>query len=107
MSYPISIKGVVVRDKWELPGGRLDPGETPEQCVVRENTEETRWNVTTGPLLGCYPGSDGEPALSDEHTEIGLFTENEVTTLNIPEGYRHSITTWFGHLRTSTAPCHR
>jgi ADP-ribose pyrophosphatase YjhB (NUDIX family) len=49
--YPVSVKGVVVRDgrvlllrndraEWELPGGRLEPGETPPQCVVREIAEE-------------------------------------------------------------------
>jgi ADP-ribose pyrophosphatase len=26
---------------WELPAGRLDPGETPEQCAERELEEET------------------------------------------------------------------
>ena len=26
---------------WEIPAGRLDPGETPEQCAVRELEEET------------------------------------------------------------------
>ncbi|MEP6747537.1 MAG: NUDIX hydrolase [Bacteroidota bacterium] len=29
------------REKWDLPKGKLDPGETLEQCAVREVEEET------------------------------------------------------------------
>src|SRR5258708_10903793 len=29
------------RDKWDLPKGKLDPGETLEHCAVREVGEET------------------------------------------------------------------
>ncbi|MDH2426367.1 NUDIX hydrolase [Sphaerisporangium sp. TRM90804] len=29
------------RQSWELPGGRIDPGETPRQAAVRELREET------------------------------------------------------------------
>jgi 8-oxo-dGTP pyrophosphatase MutT (NUDIX family) len=122
--YPISIKGVVVRDghvlllrndrdEWELPGGRIEPGETPEECVAREIVEETGWQVEVGPILdswmyhidavgkdvfivtyGCRPLATAEPVLSPEHREIGLFGVDEVAALSMPDGYRRSIATW-------------
>jgi ADP-ribose pyrophosphatase YjhB (NUDIX family) len=128
--FSISVKGVVLdsadrvlllkneRDEWELPGGRIEIGETPEECVAREIFEETRWKVRTGQLLdtwmyyinvaekhvfivtyGCLPETDVEPVLSDEHKQIGLFNANEVDGLNMPDGYRRSIATWINEPR--------
>jgi ADP-ribose pyrophosphatase YjhB (NUDIX family) len=61
----VSVKGVVVRggqilllrnerQEWELPGGRLELGETPPRCVAREIAEETGWVVETGPILDSW-----------------------------------------------------
>ena len=33
---------------WEIPAGRIDPGETPEVAAARETLEETGWRP--GPL---------------------------------------------------------
>ena len=49
---------------WEVPGGAIDPGETPETAARREFLEETGWSVT---------GSVRH--LSTHHPSIGLVNQ--------------------------------
>ena len=123
--FPVSIKGVVLnqegkvvllkneRNEWELPGGKLELGETPEDCVIREIKEELDINSKIGLILdswvyhiyqgvdvlivtyGCYPNQPfSKVAHSREHKDVGLFSLEEAMILNMPEGYKKSIRNW-------------
>ena len=84
---------------WALPGGRVDPGETVEQTIVREVKEETGLDVAVVRKIGEYHEQgvqDGEeydyyPACflvkklggeikkqESEIEEINLFSLNKV-----------------------------
>lgn len=39
-------------NKWEFPGGKIEDGETPEQCLKREMKEEFDINVSVDEYLG-------------------------------------------------------
>lgn len=78
---------------WSNPGGHLDPGETPDQCAIRETREETSVEIGNLRFRGLtndiFPASgkhyitiwmqgdivSGEPTLTapDEALEIGWF----------------------------------
>jgi hypothetical protein len=48
---------------------------------------------------GCYPATgNGEPSVSHEHKEVGLFTDAAAAELRMPAGYKRSIAAWYRQL---------
>ncbi|GAA1703004.1 NUDIX domain-containing protein [Nonomuraea bangladeshensis] len=93
--------------QWALPMGKMEIGETPSQCAVRETEEETGVRVEPVGILGIYsdPGhvvaySDGEirqeyevmliarpvggrPEANDEASDVRWVEPGELRTLDI------------------------
>jgi 8-oxo-dGTP pyrophosphatase MutT (NUDIX family)/GNAT superfamily N-acetyltransferase len=121
--FPVSVKGVLFEDgrvvllenerlRWELPGGRLEPGEDPPACLVREVAEELGIGVAVEAIVdswvyevlprrevlivtyGLRRTDDSEMRISSEHRRLGLFPPAELDASPITEGYRRSIRAW-------------
>ncbi|MCH8349244.1 MAG: NUDIX domain-containing protein [Chloroflexi bacterium] len=92
---------------WCLPGGGMDPGESAAEACAREVLEETGLVVNVGRLIGVYTSPNllveyadgnriqpvalnfaaepigGELGISDETTDVGYFSMEEMKSMDV------------------------
>jgi mutator protein MutT len=117
---PISVKGIIVdnnqvlllkneRNEWELPGGRLEVSEKPEECVIREIHEELGINCIVDNIIDswvfevfqgkyvfivtylCKCNDTSNVLISEEHLEYSWVQLKDLENVFMPEGYKQSI----------------
>ena len=96
---------------WSLPGGRIEPGETDAEALVREMREETGLVIEAGQLIGTVrrPTQDGglldirdyaatvtggTLRAGDDAADARWVAASELEILPITEGLVEALTSW-------------
>ena len=60
MLHRVKKKNDIHRGKWNTLGGKLEPGETPEECAIREVFEESGLSIENPEMKGIltFPSFD-------------------------------------------------
>jgi len=70
--------------KWNGLGGKFEPGESPEECIIREVQEESGLKIRTPKMHGMlmFPAFKGD----DWYIFVFTVTEFEGGLIDSPEG---------------------
>jgi len=100
--------GIPYRNMWDVPGGHVDNGETPEQCIVREMKEEMDLNLEEFQLFSVMEFTDRieytfwkkadldiEKINLHEGQKLKWFTEIEAKNKDLAYGFNEILDDFF------------
>jgi len=93
---------------WDVPGGHVDDGETPEQCIVREMKEEMELDLEDFQLFSVMEFTDRieytfwkktnldiKSITLHEGQKLKWFTESEVRNTQLAYGFNEIVDDFF------------
>ena len=100
---------------WDLPGGHVEDGETPAECIVREMLEEIEVNVEGCALFRVYEFSDRTEHVFILHAEFDIenmvlhegqmlrwFSMDETGQIELAYGFDQVLADYYHRLRGNT-----
>ena len=132
----VDVRGAMVRkgrillvqeridQRWAMPGGWADIGDSPSEVVVREVWEETGLHVTPRKLIGVFDANrqppfevyhaykllflcdidSGIPGISSETLDVGFFPFDDLPPLSLNRTSERHLAEVQAHLRDSQRP---
>lgn len=88
-AYPHALAG-----RWELPGGKVEPGEDERAALTRECAEELGvrlavgerlgrdWPIPGGRVLRVYAATTPDEPVAHEHAALAWLTPDELAHLD-------------------------
>jgi len=100
--------GLPYRNMWDIPGGHVEDGETPEQCIVREMKEEMDLTLNSFELFSVKEFDDRieytfwkkanldiEKVSLNEGQRLKWFTEIDADNTKLAYGFSEIVDDFF------------
>lgn len=100
--------GLPYANMWDVPGGHVEEGETPAECIVREMKEEIGLNIGKAVLFRIYDFDDRteyvylsfcpyevDELVLNEGQGLKWFSEDEASKTELAYGFNRVVSDYY------------
>ena len=103
--------GLPYRNMWDVPGGHVEPDETPEECIIREMKEEMNLDLKDSQLFCEKEFDDRIEYTYWKHANLNInkikllegqrlkwFTRQEAASTNLAYGFNEILEEFYAFM---------